>query len=418
MATKLDINLDPVKVENLPDNVPPELVRNLDWALGKCPVDFDEPYRETERLLAADMPPVMWAPDIIRTHPGTGSWVVSRYEDIAKVYQDAETFSTEGAAGYQQMVGETWPSLPLGVDPPEHMKYRMVLNPFFSPKVVDALETVMRERARRLLDACTSGKRECDFAYDFARVFPVEVFFDIMGFPRDMLDQFLEWESVILHAEDVKAKPPTLKALLAYLREFIAKEREKPSTPLMAGILDGKVDGRPMTEEEILGIVFFLWLGGLDTVAATLSMTFRRLGMDQALQQSLREDMSQIPDAVEEFLRTQPLVMSQRVLKKDTVMHGVQMRKGDWITCLVSVGNFDPEEFSCPRSLQLDRQPNRHFTFSGGPHRCMGSHIARRELRVALEEWLKAVPSFSIAPDDDRMVFPALQSTRHLKIVW
>lgn len=418
MATKLDINLEPVPVENLPDNVPPELVRNVDWALGRCPVNFDEPYRETERLLAPDVPPVMWAPDVVRTHPGTGSWIVSRYEDIAKVYQDAETFSTEGAAAYQRMVGETWPSLPLGVDPPEHMKYRMLLNPFFSPKAIDQLEPKIRERARDLLEKCTTGRNECDFSYDFARVFPVEVFLDLMGFPRDMLEQFLEWETVILHAPDVASKPPTLRALLSYLRQFIAEQRETPGTTLMAGILAGKIDGRPITEDEVLGTVFFLWLGGLDTVAATLAMMFRRLGIDQALQQSLREDPAKLPDAVEEFLRTQPLVMSQRVLKTDTVLHGVTMRRGDWITCLVSVGNFDPDEFSCPRHMQVERQPNRHFTFSGGPHRCLGSHLARRELRVALEEWLANVPPFSIAEDDDRMVYPALQSVRNLKLVW
>jgi cytochrome P450 len=417
VATVLKVNLDPVTFDNVPAHVPPELVRDLDWAAGHCPVDFAEPYKETERLLAPEVPRVLWTPDAVAGKPGVGAWVVTRYEDIAKVYQDAELFSTEGVAAFQWMIGETWPCIPLGIDPPDHMKYRMMLNPHFSPKAIDALEPKIRASANDLIDQFID-KGEVDYAYDFARVYPVRVFMDLMGFPFTMFQQFLDWEFAILHSRDFQTATDALRGILAYLREFIAERQADPGEELADKIIHSEVAGRPITDDEIIGTIFFLWLGGLDTVASSLSMMYRRLATSPDMQKLLREDAKKIPDAVEEFLRVQPLVNSQRLLKQDYELHGVQMKKGDWVMCLVTAGNFDPTEFKCPREVQLDRQPNRHFTLAGGPHRCLGSHLARRELRVALEEWLKRIPSFSVKPGADMSVYPGLRSARNLEIVW
>lgn len=418
MLTEMKPDLEPVAVDNLPDHVPANIVRNLDWAFGYVPVDFDEPYRETQRFFEKDAPRIMWAPNAVRSKPGLGAWVVTHYDDITQVYQDAETFSTEGAAAYQWLAGEMWPNIPLGIDPPDHMKYRKLLNPFFSPKAVAQLDAKMRGNANALLDKCIEGRDTCDFAYEFARVFPVEVFLDLMGFPQEMLDQFLDWENKILHSMDVDIQVPALKAILAYLRGFVGEVRAQPVDGITTDIVNGEVDGRPITEDEIMGVMFFLWLGGLDTVAATIAMMFRRLALDHKMQQYLRENKEAIPEAVEEFLRSQPLVNSQRLVKKDTEINGVKVKKGDWVICLITAGNFDPNEYDKPREMILDRQANRHFTFSGGPHRCLGSHLARRELRIALEEALTRLPMFSLASETDRKVYPGLLSVRHLNIKW
>jgi len=419
MLTEMKPRMDVVHVENLPDHVPPELVRDLDWAFGYAAVDYDEPFRETERFFDADAPRIMWAPNAVRSKPGLGAWVVTHYDDITQVYQDAETFSTEGAAAYQWLAGETWPNIPLGIDPPDHMKYRKLLNPFFSPKAVDqVLDANMRKHAKILLQECVDGRTSCDFSYEFARVFPVRVFLDLMGFPQEMLEQFLDWENKILHSPDIEVKLPALKSILAYLREFLATVRRDSPDGITTDIVNGTIDGRPLTEDEIMGVMFFLWLGGLDTVAATLAMIFRRLALDSEMQAYLRNNPAAIPDAIEEFLRSQPLVNSQRLVKKDTEINGVKVKKGDWVLCLVAAGNFDPNEFSDPRKIMLDRPSNRHFTFSGGPHRCMGSHIARRELRIALEEILPNIPPFTLKSDADRSVHPGLMSVRNLNITW
>lgn len=416
--TAMNPSLEPVAGAKRPDHVPPELVKNLDWAFGYVPVDFDEPYRETARFFEDDAPRIMWANEAVRSKPGVGAWVVSHYEDIARVYQEAETFSTEGAAAYQWLAGEKWPNIPLGIDPPDHMKYRKLLNPFFSPKAVDLLDEKMRRNANALLDQCINGREGCDFAYEFARVFPVQVFLDLMGFPQEKLEQFLEWENKILHGMDVEIQVPALKAILAYLREFVAEVKANGVDGIATDIINGEVDGRPLTEDEIMGVLFFLWLGGLDTVAATISMMFRRLALNPEMQQHLRDNKQAIPEAVEEFLRTQPLVNSQRLVKQDTVLAGQQIRKGDWVICLATAGNYDPNEFKNPREIDLARTPNRHFTFSGGPHRCLGSHLARRELRITLEEALPRLPDFSLASEADRKVHPGLISVRNLNIKW
>lgn len=406
-----------IRSSNHPDHVPESLVRDLTWAEGLKAVTYTEPYQDTEVLLGGDYPPLMWIPDAVPGMQGVGCWVVTSYADIARVYQDSELFSTKGAAGFQLMVGETWPNIPLGIDPPDHMMYRAMLNPWFSPKAINALEKNIRSSANALIDGFIEA-RKADFAWDFARVFPVRVFLDLMGLPFAMFDQFLEWEFAILHGGDFEVAKSSVRDVIAYLRGFIAEQQTTPNGGLVSRIVNAEIDGRPINADEMIGTVFFLWLGGLDTVASSLSLMFRRLSLDTAMQQTLRDNPAMLPEAIEEMLRVHPLVNSLRLVKKDFEWHGQMLKQGDWIKCLVTVGNFDPAEFENPRTVQLDRQPNRHFTLAGGPHRCLGSHLARRELKIALEEWFRRVPLFRLSEKDTREVYPGLQSVRHLHIEW
>ena len=420
MSISPKVNLDPIEAPNRPAHVPAELVRDLGWAFGEQPLTDVEPYKETAVFFTDKVPPLMWSPDIVAGQPGVGAWVVTQYEDITFVYQESDIFSTKGAAAFQQMVGETWPCIPLGVDAPEHMKYRAMLNPHFSPKAVDILEKKILEGATSLLDPLLN-QGKADFAYDFARVYPVRVFMDLMGFPLSDLDKFVEWHAAIIldRLTDMDASLKSLRETLAYLRASIAEHKANPGKDdLTAKIVTTEIAGRPITDDEVMGTMFFLWLGGIDTVAASLSLMFRRLAIDTAMQQKLRDNPDMIPEAIEEFLRTQPLVNSQRLVKRDFQLHGQTIKAGDWISCMVTAGNFDPEQFDNPREVRLDREPNRHFTFSGGPHRCLGSHLARREMRIALGEWLRRVPPFRLADDDDRIVYPGLNPVKHLNIVW
>ena len=418
MTEQLEVLLGPVEVPDRPSHVPAELVRDIRWANGDFPVTYAEPYKETAALFEEGMPRLMWTPNIVAGHPGVGAWVVTRYEDIARVYQDAELFSTEGAAGFQLLVGETWPNIPLGVDPPDHIKYRAFLNPYFSPKAVDALEKEIYKSANDLIDPLVE-RRHVDFAYEFARVYPVRVFMNLMGFPSLMFEQFLEWEHAIIHNHaDVENATKAVRAILDYLRGFIAEQQHDPNGGLVSKIVCAQVGGRPITDDEIIGTVFFLWLGGLDTVASSLGLIFRRLALNPEMQQTLRDNPDMIPEAIEEFLRVHPLVNSQRLVKRDFELHGQTIKANDWIACLCTAGNFDPEEFDNPREVILDRQPNRHFTLAGGPHRCLGSHLARRELRIAINEWFRRVPMFRLADDDSRLVYPGLQAAKSVKITW
>jgi cytochrome P450 len=308
--------------------------------------------------------------------------------------------------------------IPLAIDPPDHGKYRILLNPWFSPKAVTELEPRMRGIINQLIDGF-EAKGGCDAAYDFGRLYPVCVFLDLMGFPRDKLDDFLAWEYAILHSKrNVETMKWGVSGALTYLRGFIEEVRSKPNDQLASHIVHGLVDGRPLTEDEIIGTVFFLWVGGLDTVAATSSLAFRRMALDPDLQRRLREHPQVIPEAIEEFLRMQPLVNSTRLVKKDHEIRGVKIKQGDHVMCFNSAGNFDPTEFAQPWEFRLDRPANRHFTLAGGPHRCLGSHLARRELRIATAEFLRRIPEFKIKPDADSTAWPGLIAMPRLPLVW
>lgn len=397
-----------------PPHIPASLVNDITAYLA--PNKLDDPFGLTEDLFET-LPPVFFSPGTA-TVGGSGSWIVTRYEDIREVYQNSELYSSEGIVNFQALVGETFLSIPITIDPPDHGKYRILLNPWFSPKAITELEPKMRAAIGGLIDGF-ADKGECDLAYDYGRIYPVRVFMGLMGFPEEKLEDFLSWEYAILHD---MTKPERMAwgvtNALAYLRGFIEEMRKAPADNLTSHIVHGSVEGRPLTDDEIIGTVFFLWVGGLDTVAATTSLMFRRLALDPVLQQTLRDNPQLIPEAVEEFLRVQPIVNSMRVAKQDHEIHGVRIKKGDHVTCFNATGNFDPAEFKDPREIRLDRPSNRHFTLAGGPHRCLGSHLARRELRMALGEFLARIPPFRLKPGADRTVVPGLIAAPRLPIVW
>jgi cytochrome P450 len=264
-----------------------------------------------------------------------------------------------------------------------------------------------------------AGKGEADIAYDFGRVFPVRVFLDLMGFPFSMFEQFLAWEWGILHEPEIATKAAAVRGIIDYLRGFIAEKQAAPDESLGSYIANGEIDGSPLSPEEVIGMTWFLWLGGLDTVASTVSQMFRRLAIDQALQARIRGNPAIINTAVEEFLRVQPLVNSGRKVKRDFTWHGVEIKAGDWVSVFNSSGNFDPAQFANPRAFDPERPVNRHFTLAGGVHLCLGAHLARRELRILLDEWFKRVPQpFNVKPGADTTVTPGLLSIRNLPIVW
>jgi cytochrome P450 len=252
----------------------------------------------------------------------------------------------------------------------------------------------------------------------FCRVFPVRIFMNLMRFPFEMFEQFLDWEWSILHSNDPQKAGGAVIAVIAYLRAFIAEKEGQPDDGLTSKIIHGEIEGRPLTADEKIGIIWFLWLGGLDTVASTISQMFRRLALQPELQVQIRENPALINSAVEEFFRTQPLVFSARVIKQDFEWHGVTLKAGESIMCLTSAGNFDPAQFSNPRQFDAARPANRHYTLVGGVHICLGAHLARRELRVLLDEWFKRIPSFRVKDGADTAVNPGLLSIRNLPLVW
>jgi cytochrome P450 len=415
--------LDSIRVDvPVPDHVPKDRVVDLSWATGGLPNDLVDPYEPCAWLNGPEIPRILYS----APRPGgfgsalgggRGNWIVTHYDDIERVYSDNETFSNKGTAEFQALIGETFRSIPLAVDPPEHAKYRMYLMPHFSPARLKLMEPRIREVVVEMIQGF-ADKGEVDVAWDFGRVFPVRIFMGLMGFPPAMFEQFLDWEWDILHSNDFEKISAALRGVLAFLREFIAEKEARPDDHLVSRIVHGEIEGRPPTEEEKIGMVWFLWLGGLDTVAATISQIFRRMALEPQLQRRLRGHPELIQTAVEEFLRTQPILSSGRSARHDFDWHGVTIKAGESVMCLNSSGNFDPAQFPNPREFDPARPINRHFTFVGGVHRCLGAPLARRELWILLDEWFKRIPEFRVKPGADTSVFPGLLSIRNLPLVW
>lgn len=401
-----------------PPHVPHDRIVDLNFAMGFTPNDLVDPYEPFGWLAGDDIPRLLYNPGAPSLKGEVrGSWVVTHYEDIERVYSDNALFSNKGAAEFQAMIGETFRSIPIAVDPPEHSKYRLFLMPHFSPARLNKMDADLRALVNGMIDEFV-GKGEVDVAWDFGRIYPVRVFMALMGFPPEMFETFLDWEWNILHAENREKTMDALRAVAAYLRGFIAEKEAKADDSLVSVIAHGEIAGVPLTEEEKIGMVWFLWLGGLDTVAATISQMFRRMALQPEIQDRIRADPSIVQTAVEEFLRTQPILSSARKAKQDFEWHGVTIKAGDSIQCLNPAGNFDPSRFADPRTFDPARKPNRHMTFIAGVHLCLGAPLARRELRVLLDEWFKRIPAFRIKDGADTSVFPGLLSIRNLPLVW
>lgn len=417
--------LDSIRVDYpAPPHVPKDRLVNLSWALGMTPNDLVDPYEPCEWLSGPDIPHLLFNPPVPGSTQssavsggGRGAWIVTHYDDIDRVYTDNEHFSNKGTAEFQALIGETFRSIPLAIDPPEHSKYRHYLMPHFSPKRLGQMQAQIRDVVVELIES-SAHKGEVDMAWDFARVFPVRIFMGLMGFPPVMFEQFLDWEWDILHSQSREKMANALRNVLVFLRGFIAEKEKNPDAHLVSSIVHGKIEGKLPTADEKIGMVWFLWLGGLDTVAATIAQMFRRMALQPEIQRRLRADPGLIPTAVEEFLRTQPILSSARCAKKDFEWHGVTLKTGDWVQCLNPSGNFDPAHFDNPRTFDPARKNNRHFTFVAGVHLCLGAPLARLELRILLDEWFKRMPEFRMKPGADTTVFPGLLSIRNLPLVW
>jgi cytochrome P450 len=343
---------------------------------------------------------------------------VARYKDVQSALKHPEVFSSKDVV----KIGNNVPLLPLSVDPPDHAKYRRLLDPQFSPKHMTELEPEVRELVNEVIDTFID-RGECDFHGEFATPVPSTIFLALTGLPQGDLPQFLHWRDDTIRPqgrsmEEIDAKRQAAgQAIEDY---FVAKLTEKEAEPddrLLSTIARAEVDGRPLTHEEKLGITHLLLLGGLDTVTATLDCMIVYLAGHPDRRRALVEDPSLVSIAVEEMLRHQtPVMMLPRIVTQDTEVAGVAIQAGDSVTLLIGAANTDDDEFENADEVLFDRDVNRHLAFGGGPHRCLGSHLARLELRVALEEFHRRVPDYELAPDTTINFSPGIRQSENLGI--
>lgn len=322
--------------------------------------------------------------------------LISRYEDVQWALRHPDTFTS--ANGLE--LGEQ-PLLPLEVDPPVHTDYRRILNPRFTPRAIAALEPEVRRLVRELLDGF-AGRGSCDFHAELATPLPSGIFLALMGLPPEDLPQFLQWRDNTIRPNvepgDVEGahriRQETGRAISDYFRGAIAERRTDPDDSLLSLIVHADFGGRPFTEEELLGMAHLLLLGGLDTVTATLDCMIAYLVAHPERRRELVEDPSLIPAAVEELLRfLTPVMVIPRSAAVDLTLRGVDIRAGDGVTLVLGAANVDGDAFD-DTDVDFRREPNKHLAFGAGHHLCLGAHLARLELRVALEELHARIPDY------------------------
>ncbi|MBL8546464.1 MAG: cytochrome P450 [Hyphomonadaceae bacterium] len=390
-----------------PKHVKPDQVFDLDIFLDKDLLqDPHKGYRALQQK----------APEIFYTCRNGGHWVVMRFDTIASILRDAEHFSSKELTIPKSNSDNVM--LPLNLDPPEHAGYRAALMKHVNRKFVDALEPELRKRANELIDEVIAAG-ECDFSERLGAAFPVSVFMDFMAMPRERFDEFRgivhEYFSPISNARYLELQ----STIISVIREMIAARRATPGEDLLSKLMEESVRGRPLTDAEVESYGFLLFLGGLDTVANALTFSFRHLAEDAPLQARLVADPSRIPDFVEESLRCFGVVHQTRIVKKDVDIDGVHMREGDMVSCALPAAGLDDRKNPDPERFDIDRPRREHLVFSTGAHTCIGNVLARAEMKVFTEEWLKRIPSFRI-PETGRLVWRAGQvmSLQSLPLEW
>lgn len=376
----------------IPEHIPQSLIKDfsLYTAPGMEAKHMGDPHAAISVLLNG--PPIFYSPG--NTRNGEGTWVIVKAEDQRAVLQDAETFSSNRNI-FASALGETWPMIPLEIDPPHHSKWRTLLNPLLSPKRVVVLEPLVRQRATDLIEGIKARGTNCEVMSEFCFPFAVSIFLQFMGISWDRLDEFVGWATDLLHGTPEK-RTAAAKIVVAFLDDLRDLRRKEPTDDFMTFVVQAEVDGRKLTDLEVRGMGVLLFLAGLDTVAAAIGFSLYYLAQNKTEQNLLRSEPSRIPIAVEEFLRAFPTVTPIRKAVRDVEIQGVKIHAGELVACPSMTANRDPDEFPEGDKILLDRENNRHVAFAYGPHRCLGSHLARREMIIGLEEFLARIPEFEI----------------------
>jgi cytochrome P450 len=350
--------------------------------------------------------------------------VLSRLADIEMALKRTDLFSSNMDA---VDLGNVRPLIPLQVDPPEHAKYRRILDPLFTPREMARREPLVTDLVNEMIDGF-ADRGECDFHAEFAVPLPCTVFLKLLGLPLADLDKFLEWKDGVIRPAGANdwdgrhnASAPVAQQIYDYFERAIDDHIANPRDDVLSAMIAANVEseGRPLSRDELLDICFLFLIAGLDTVTDSLDCFFVYLARHPDHRHQLIEQPDVLPHAIEELLRWEtPVPGVARVAMQDVEVGGCPISKGERVSPLLGAANTDPAEFPDPELVDFNRNPNRHRAFGGGPHRCLGSHLARMELRVALREFHRRIPDYEIKPGTQLSYTAALRSVEALPLVF
>lgn len=395
-------------IAQIPDHVPAELVYDFDFF---CPPGGGDDIHLAWKRLHGQAPDIFWTPR------NGGHWIATRAEDIDVMQLDYKRFSH---ANFMLPKHDLpFPPVPLNLDPPEHTPLRQLIAPALSPKAVQALTETARATAIELIEKL-APQGHCEFVGDFAKVLPIVVFLGIVDLPSEDREFLLPLADVIVRSPDPQAKLEANRQIAGYLTKWIQLRTKEPGTDLISKIAHAKVQGQPLTSPEVFGLCSLILVGGLDTVAGMLTFIARHLAENPEHRLELIEHPELMPVAIEEMMRRYALPNTARLITHDFEFKGIHFKKGDMVQLPKTLYNLDERKIDDPLIVNFHRkQPVPNATFGAGPHKCPGGALARNEVQVFLEEWLKRIPDFRIKPGSQiRTMGGMVNGLEALELVW
>jgi len=381
--------------------------------ISKPPVeDFATDFDHTDPAWVANPFPI-WDElretcPVAHTERYGGAWLPTRYADVSAIAHDTEHFTSRTVVIGNGRPGEDAPPAPMGVappissDPPFHAMARRLMQPAFSPKAIEPYNEFTRDLCRRLLAPFTDAS-QIDISADYAEHIPTLVIAHMIGFPPEDEELFREFVHIVLEAVDapVEERIEMFEPVRIYFEKQLMDHVEHPRGDLTDFLLNAEIGGQKLAPEHVFGTMVLLIVAGIDTTWSAIGSSLWYLAQHPDEAERLRHDPELMTLAIEEFLRAFAPVNMARLVKEDFDFNGCPMKKDDWILLSFPAANRDPEVFEDADKVIIDRKVNRHAAFGLGIHRCLGSNLARMEMRIAIEEFLAHFGSFTLADPDD-----------------
>ncbi len=342
------------------------------------------------RLLEPGMPDLIWTPR------NGGHWIATSGKLIREAFEDYNRFSSE-CPFIPKEAGEAHNFIPASMDPPEQRPYRGLISKVLGADVIHALDDRIRQLAVDLIEN-VRPKGQCDYVKDVAEPFPISVFMMLIDLPMEDTPRLKFLSDQLTRPDGSMTFVQARDQLFEYLEPIIDQRMANPGTDAISRIIQGKVNGRPVTRDEMQRIGVMLLLAALDTVMNFLGFVMEFLARSPQHRRELIDHPERVTAATEEFLRRFSLVADGRLIRHDTVFDGVELKEGEMILLPQLLPGLDERENKCPMQVDFGREKINHTTFGHGPHLCAGAHLARLETEIALREWLARIPEFSIAP--------------------
>ncbi len=393
----------------IPPHVPQAVVVDIDiYALPGQTEDFHGAWR----ALQERSPAIVWTPR------NEGHWIALSGSVLTEVQSDHERFSNKIIV-IPKSVGAQHGLIPTTVDPPEHRPYRKLLNDGMSLGHIRRMHARIRETAAELIDTF-ADRGHCDFTHEYARIFPIRIFMSLVAIPMEDADKIRAWAECMTRPNPPMPFDAAKRAFYDYLDPIVAERRARPGDDLISHLVSSETFGRVLNHEEALALVTQVLIAGVDTVVNFLGFTLLHLARHDDTRRALAAmDHSAVMAATNELFRRFGLVTIARTVREDMLFHGLALKAGELICIPTQVHGLDPGINTDPLAVAFDRKGARHSAFGSGPHMCPGQELARAEVAITLEEWLKRIPDFRVAPSADTTIAPGIvPQVSRLELEW